>query len=385
MKFRTEDIMPPPVLRLLREAAEYLGAPDFLNLGQGVPGHVPPKRALAMLEERMQHPSVHRYTPDQGLLELREELALFLRQNEGIDADPETELVITAGANQALTGAMLTLLEHGQNVVMPSPYYFNAVMSVHLCGGEVRTMPVDSEFQPSAEALRKSIDENTRAVLLISPNNPTGAVYRRDHINEILDACLEHELFLVFDESYARLVYDGAEHYSPRSRKDALDHVVSLGSLSKDFGMSGWRIGYIIGSSAFVDEFLKFQDSATICAPTAGQMLALEILKSSVDEIEYELKQQGLMRELAYLRVNEIDALQTVRTQGTFYLFPRVKGCKDSESLTSEILRTASMFVLPGSIFGEAGEGHIRMSIGPLTQEAVDESFDRLERFFEDY
>ncbi|TFF95241.1 pyridoxal phosphate-dependent aminotransferase, partial [Candidatus Thorarchaeota archaeon] len=309
MRFRTKEIVAPPLLRLLREAAEYTGRPDFLNLGQGIPGHVPPKRALAMLEERMQHPSLHRYTPDEGLLELREELALFLRQHHSIDADPETELVITAGANQAIAGAMLTLLEPDHNVVMPSPYYFNAVMSAKLCGAEVRLVPVDSNFQPSVEDIRESIDENTRAVFLVSPNNPTGAVYGREQIDAILDVCLEDDLMLIFDESYARLVYEGAEHYSPRSRKDSLDCVVDIGSLSKDFGMSGWRIGYVVGSPEFIAEYLKFQDTVTISAPTAGQMLALEILKSSVDEIDYELKQVGLMRELAYLRADEIDSL----------------------------------------------------------------------------
>ncbi|MHA2359784.1 MAG: pyridoxal phosphate-dependent aminotransferase [Candidatus Thorarchaeota archaeon] len=353
-----------------------------MNLGQGLPGHIPPENALAALRDRMSHPSTHIYTPDEGLMELREELALYLRQKSGIDVNPQNQIVITAGANNALAGAILTLLEPNENVIVPSPYYFNTVMAVKLAGGKIVEVPVDREFQPQMEDIEAAIDTNTKAICLISPNNPTGAVYSKKVLDQIVDLCIQHDIALISDETYSRMVYDGATHYSPRSRRDAEEHVLTLGSFSKDFGMSGWRVGYMIGPPTFTREFLKVQDSVSICAPTAGQLLALEILKEGLDEVDKELGRLKLLRELAYLRMREIDAFESVHTKGTFYLFPCVKGCSDSRKLVMDILQSTGTLLLPGAIFGDSGEGHVRISIGPLTPEAVDEAFNRLSGFF---
>lgn len=374
--------MPPPIVKLIEAAQRHVDSPDFLNLGQGLPGHIPPTEALNALGRRLLHPSTHRYTPDQGQLELREELALYLRQNWNMQIDPHREVVITAGANQAFTGTLFTVMAHGKNVVMPSPYYFNSVMGARLAGGHVKEVPVDYEFQPRPDEIEKAVDDNTCAIYLVSPNNPTGAVYERATVDAIVDLCIDRNLLLISDETYARLVYDGASHYSPRSRADATDRVVTLGSFSKTFGMSGWRVGFVVGFPAFIEEFLKVHDTLTICAPTPGQILALEILKHGMNEVESEIERLGHLRDLAYLRLAEIEQLEVKRTAGTFYLFPEVKNCSDTRSLVFDILQVEKMLVLPGSVFGDAGEGHIRISIGPLTPEAVDEAFDRLSSYF---
>ncbi|MFW9925299.1 MAG: pyridoxal phosphate-dependent aminotransferase [Candidatus Thorarchaeota archaeon] len=382
MKYRTEDIQPPPIVKLTEAAKKYISSPDFLNLGQGLPGHIPPESALSALRDRMSHPSTHLYTPDEGLLELREELALYLRKESGIDINPQNELVITAGANNAFACAILTLIEPDESVIIPSPYYFNSVMAVNLAGGRAVEVPVDSNFQPQIEKIETAIDKTTRAICLISPNNPTGAVYDKKVMDQIIDLCIQHDITLVSDETYSRMVFDGAEHYSPRSRRDAEDHVLTLGSFSKDFGMSGWRVGFVVGPSDFTKEFLKVQDTISICAPTAGQLLALEVLKEGLDAVDKELERLNLLRDLAYLRMGEIDAFEPIYTKGTFYLFPRVKDCSDSRKLVMDILQSTGTLLLPGAIFGSSGEGFVRISIGPLTPEAVDEAFDRLYKFF---
>lgn len=382
MKYRTNDIMPPPIVKLTEAAKRFIKSPGFLNLGQGLPGHIPPEDALLTLKDRLSHPATHVYTPDEGLVELREELSLYLRQKSRIDVDPQDEIIITAGANNAFLGAILTLVGPNQNVIMPSPYYFNSVMSVNLLGADVKEVPVSSSFQPQVDDIEAAIDKNTRAIFLITPNNPTGAVYEKKTIDAIVNLCIQHDIMLISDETYSRMVFDDATHYSPRSRRDAQNHVVVLGSFSKDLGMSGWRVGFIVGPAEFIKEFLKVQDSVTICAPTAGQMLALEVLKKGLDTVEQEIQRLSRLRDLAYLRMREIDSLQEIYTKGTFYLFPRVKGCTDSRKLVMEILQSTGTLILPGSIFGAAGEGHVRVSIGPLTAEAVDEAFDRLARFF---
>jgi len=385
MKFRTETIMPPPIVKLTEAAQRYVGSPNFLNLGQGLPGHLPPTEALVSLSDRIMHPSTHVYTPDQGHLELREELALHLHQNWKIRADPLKEVAITAGANQGFAGTIFTILNPGDKVVMPSPFYFNSVMAVRLAGGQVAEVPVDENFQPIYDQIEAAVDSDTKAVYLVSPNNPTGAVYKQETVDAIVDLCIDKDLLLISDETYSRLVFDDATHYSPRSRDDASDRVIVLGSFSKEFGMSGWRVGYVVGPSNFLEEFMKVQDTVTICAPTPGQILALEILKHNLDKIEAEFERLSLLRDLAYLRIREIDALDVVRTPGTFYMFPKVKGCTDSRELVLSILQSAETLVLPGSIFGPAGEGHIRLSIGPLTPEAVDEAFDRLVSYFRNH
>lgn len=383
MRFRTEDIMPPPIVKLAEAAKRFISSPDFLDLGQGLPGHIPPEDAIASLRERLSHPSTHLYTSDQGLLELREELSLYLRQNNGIDVNPQDELVITAGANNAFAGTIMTLLEHNENIIVPTPYYFNSAMAIKLAGGNVVEVPTGPGFQPIPADIEKAIDEKTRGVFLVSPNNPTGAVYEKDTVNQIVDICIQHDIVLISDETYSRMVFDGASHYSPRQRRDAAEHIITLGSFSKDFGMSGWRVGFVVGPKEFTDEFLKVQDTVSICAPTAGQLLALDILKNGLDSIEQEIERLNLLRGLAYLRIREIDQLEVPRTSGTFYIFPKVKGCKDSRALVMDILQSTGTLVLPGVIFGAAGEGHIRISIGPLTPEAVDEAFDRLAKYFD--
>jgi aminotransferase len=385
MRFRTDKIMPPPILKLIEAAQRYIASPDFLNLGQGLPGHIPPTETLKSFGETLLHPATHRYTSDQGHLELREELAIYLRQNWSIQADPEKELSITAGANAAFTGTIFTILSSGNKVIMPSPYYFNSVMAVRLAGGEITEVPASTDYQLNYEAIESAVDKETCAIFIASPNNPTGAVYSQEDIDALVDLCIDKDIFLISDETYGRLVFEGATHYSPRSRSDARDHVLSLGSFSKDFGMSGWRVGYVIGSDEFMQEFLKVQDTVTICAPTPGQMLALEILKHGLDDIQEEIDKLSLLRNLAYLRMDEIQALDTTRTAGTFYLFPRVIGCTDSRKLVLDILRESKLLVLPGRVFGEAGESHLRISIGPLTPEAVDEAFDRLTAYFRNH
>ena len=382
MKYRTDDIMLPPIAKFAEAAKRFIKSPGFLDLGQGLPGHIPPEEALLTLKERISHPATHVYTPDEGLLELREELSLYLRQTSRIDANPQNEIVITAGANNAFAGAILTLVNPGENVIMPSPYYFNSIMAVKIAGAEVREVPVGNSLQPHIEDIEKTIDAKTKAIFIISPNNPTGAVYGQSLVDSLVDLCIQHDIMLISDETYSRMVFDDASHYSPRSRRDAENHVVTLGSFSKDLGMSGWRVGYAIGPAEFITEFLKVQDTITICAPTAGQILALEVLKKGLDAVEIELQRLGHLRELAYLRLREIDTFEEFYTKGTFYLFPRVKGCTDSKKLVLDILQSTGTLILPGSIFGSAGEGRVRLSFGHLTPEAVDEAFDRLSGFF---
>ncbi len=385
MKFRTHDVMPPPIVELMKAAEGYFNSPEFLNLGQGLTGYIPPKESLRVLSEQIWNPSLHRYTPDQGLLELREELALYMRRVHGIDANPQDEIVITAGANQAFAGAIMTILEVGENVIVPDPYYFNSVMAIQLAGGRPKPVPVDVNFQIDVDAIARAVDDRTKAILLVSPNNPTGAVYKKRLVDSVVDLCLEHDIMLISDETYARIIFDGGNHYSPRSRRDADENVITLGSFSKDLGMAGWRVGFIVASSSVIKEYMKIQDTLAICAPTAGQMLALEVLRNGTDYVDFEMERLAHLRDLAYVRLRDIDRLEVTRTAGTFYLFPRVSGCTDSQSLVLDILRETSTLLLPGRIFGVAGEGHIRISIGPLTPEAVDEAFDRLETYFEEH
>ncbi|MFW9978399.1 MAG: pyridoxal phosphate-dependent aminotransferase [Candidatus Thorarchaeota archaeon] len=385
MKYRTSDIRPPPIVKLAEAAKRFMGSSNFIDMGQGLPGHVPPKSVMNALAEKISHPLTHRYTSDQGHLELREELALYLRQYSGIAIDPQNEMTITAGGNQAFAGTIFTLIESGDNVVMPSPYYFNSVMAIKLAGGSVTEVPVGNQYIPDPTDIEAAISDRTKAILLVSPNNPTGAVYSSSTVDRIVDICLERDIILISDEAYSRLVFCDAEHYSPKKRRDARENIITVGSFSKDFGISGWRVGYVLGNSEFMDEFLKVQDTISICAPTASQMIALEALKSDMNWVEEELRRLSLLREFAYLRAREIDALDVTETKGTFYLFPKVTGCMDSRELVLDILQSTETLVLPGSVFGESGEGHIRISIGPLTADAVDEAFNRLAGFFETY
>jgi len=357
---------------------------DVINLGQGASGFPPVATAMEAARQALEEPSTHVYSADAGLLPLRQVLSEWLSEIHGLAADPETEIVITAGGNQAFALALLTLLEPGDKVLLPSPFYFNHEMSIRIVGA----VPVEvslresTGFQLTLADLEPHLKTQPRAVVVVSPNNPTGAVYDLEELERITRALAARGIAIIFDETYQAFLYDGAQHLSPGSIPEARSHVITVGSFSKTFSLAGWRVGYLLAEPDFVQQAIKVQDSMLVCAPVISQRAALGALKTPREELARRRVILSERRQLVAQSVAEIPGLHWHPTGGAYYAFVRVEGCTDAAALAWDLLERADLAVVPGSIFGRNGEGFLRLSYGSVEEPQLKEACARLVRYF---
>lgn len=358
---------------------------DVINLGQGVPGFPPVATAMEAARQALAEPSTHVYSADAGFLPLRQALSEWLAEHNGLASDPETEMVITAGANQAFILALLTLLEPGDKVLLPSPFYFNHEMSIRIVGAVPIEVHLREEtgFQLTLDDLEPYFKMQPRALVVVSPNSPTGAVYDPEKLERITRALAARGVSIIFDETYQSFLYDGAQHLSPGSIPEARSHVITVGSFSKTFSLAGWRVGYLIAEPDFVQQAIKVQDSMLVCAPVISQRAALGALKTPLEELNRRRAVLSERRQLVAQSLAEIPRLHWHPTSGAYYAFVRVEGCTDSAALAWDLLERAHMAVVPGSIFGRNGEGFLRLSYGSVERSVLDEACGRLARYFE--
>ncbi|MDH4207575.1 MAG: aminotransferase class I/II-fold pyridoxal phosphate-dependent enzyme [Anaerolineae bacterium] len=355
-----------------------------INLGQGVSGFPPVKAALEAAQKALAEPTTHVYSGDAGLLPLRDALSAWLAQHNGVEVDPEQEVIITAGANQGFILALLTLLEPGDKVLLPSPFYFNHEMSIRIVGAVPIEVPLREEtgFQLTLDGLEPYLEPQPRALVFVSPNNPTGAVYHPQELQRIARELAARGIAIILDETYQAFVYDGARHFNPGSIPEARSQVISVGSFSKTFSLAGWRVGYLIAEPHFVKQAIKVQDSMLVCAPVISQRAALGALLTPPEELARRRNILAKRRQLLARGLAEIPRLRWHPTSGAYYAFMRVEGCTDSVALAWDLLERAHLAVVPGSIFGRNGEGYLRLSYGSVEQSALEEACGRLDRYF---
>jgi len=368
-----------------RVAALRTEGADVINLGQGVSGFPPVATALEAAQQALAEPSTHVYTADEGLLPLRQSLSEWLTDHDGLAADPDTELMITAGANQAFILALLTLLEPGDKVLLPSPFYFDHEMSLRIVGAVPIRVPLREEtgFQLTLDDLEPHLEKQPRALVLVSPNNPTGAVYDPEELARLTRVMASRGVVTIFDETYQAFLYDGARHLSPASIPEARGQVITIGSFSKTFSLAGWRVGYLMAEPDFVEQAIKVQDSMLVCAPVISQRAALGALQTPQGELARRLGVFSERRQMMIQRLAEIPRLSWHPTGGAYYAFVRVKDCLDSIALAWDLLEQAHVAVVPGSVFGRNGEGFLRLSYGSVETSDLDEAVYRLAEYFE--
>ena len=361
---------------------------DVISLGQSVPFFGPPPEMLEAVKEALDTfgTRLHTYGPDAGIPELRRALATKLLDFNGVSFDPDTQLLVTPGSNQAFMVAMMTILEHGDEVAIASPHYFNHHMAIELCGGTVKDIPLNEAdgFQMRMEDVEAALTERTKAVVIISPNNPTGTVYRAEEIAEIARELSEREIYLVSDDAYEVFCYDGARHTSVAGLSDSVDYIVTLGSLSKTFGMTGWRIGYMAASAELCRQALKVQDAMAICAPIIAQVAAIAALSRMP---EYPLSMIGeldVRRRMLEDALDRIPALHWEKTDGALFAMVRADAATPGDrELAWALLDRAQTLTVPGSAFGRQWEGFLRISYGCSPRDRYEEALSRLVGYFE--
>ncbi len=376
----------PAMIDVIKSYTAGLGRAGLpvIDLGQAVPNFPPSPAALEAARQALAEPDTHTYSADAGLLPLRQALCAVLAGENDVAADPEREVLITAGANQAFLTALLTLLEPGDRVLLPGPCFFNHEMAVRIAGGVPVEVPLaaDTGFQLRLEDVAPYL-EGARALVLCSPNNPSGAVYEPAELARLARELAARGIALLTDETYQHYVYGGARHFSPASLPEAREHTITVGSFSKSYSLTGWRVGYLVAPAAFVEQALKVQDTMVICAAVIAQKAALGALGEPASFLAARRAALDRRRRILAARLAEIPALHWQPTQGAYFAFVRVAGCRDSLRLALQLLEQAHVVTIPGSLFGRSGEGYLRLSYGSVEEEELEEACGRLARLFD--
>ncbi|MBI2189617.1 MAG: pyridoxal phosphate-dependent aminotransferase [Acidobacteria bacterium] len=380
---RIRSLELPPFDPLNLRAAELRAAGhSVISLGQAVPFFEPPAAARAAAREALDRPEVHRYVTDPGLPSLRTILAerLGATMRTALTRD---DLIITAGGNHAFTLALTTLVDAGDEVVLPAPYFTNHRMAVVAAGAAAIEAPVADRttFAVRWSDVEPHLTPRTKAVVLCNPSNPTGAPVEAADGRLMVERLADRGVFVISDETYMQFVYEGA-HWSAASVGGWRRNVVVVGTFSKAFGMMGWRVGYLLADADICQQAVKVQDAMIICAPAISQIAAEAAVR---DCWSYPLSfhdELRARRDVLADGLARIPALHWTPTRGGLFAFVAVDGCDDSAALSRALLERAHVVTIPGISFGSSGEGYLRLSYGYADAAELAEAAGRLRAFF---
>lgn len=347
-----------------------VGEPDFVT-----PWHI--REAATYSLER----GYTMYTSNYGMLELRQELAKYLEHHYGVSYQPEREILVTVGVSEGLDLAARAILNPGDEVIIPDPWYVSYPPCVILAGGTPVFVPINKQnnFVLKAEDVEPLINKQTKAILIGYPANPTGAVMSREELAKIAKLVQKYNLLVISDEIYARLVY-GVEHTCFASLPGVKEQTILLGGFSKAFAMTGWRIGYIAANEQLIEAMLKIHQYTMLCAPTMSQMAAIEALRSGEDDVAKMVKEYDRRRRFIVKKLNVI-GLPCFEPKGAFYAFPSIEATgMSSEEFAERLLLEERVAVVPGSVFGQSGEGFVRCCYATSLAN-IEEALKRMERF----
>lgn len=371
---RVDSPIIPTIAALVRETA------GTISLGQGVVNYGPPAQAFEAITAMNSDPFNHKYQAVTGyaplVSALREKLA-----SENNLRDASQQIMVTAGSNMAFLNAVLAVGDAGDEFILPLPFYFNQEMAIRMAGCVPVAAPTLPNFQLDLNAIEAAITPRTRAIITVSPNNPTGAVYDRKDLIAVNQLCKARGLYHFSDEAYEYFVYDGAEHFSPGSLGGAGEHTLSFYSFSKNFGMASWRVGYVVYPQHLFDAMNKVQDTNLICAPMVSQVVALAALKIGRASLVPHLRSLAQVRQQVYRSLQPIAHLaQFPQTQGAFYVLIKLPGVTDALAFNQQMTRKHKVATIPGFAFGltdTANGNYQRLSFGALDPLSVEQGVQR--------
>ena len=359
--------------------------PGTISLGQGVVNYGPPPAALDQIARFLAEPSNHKYQPVAGIPALVDALEQKLAAENGVrvGAAHGNRTMVTAGGNQAFLNAVLAIADPGDEFILPTPYYFNHEMAVTMANGRPVLVSTDAHHQLDVAALRAAITPRTRAILTVSPNNPTGAVYPAATLRAVNALCAEHGIYHVHDEAYEYFTYDGAAHFSPASIPGAAAHTISLYSLSKSYGFASWRIGWMVYPAPLEAAMRKIQDTVVICPPVISQYAALGALSAGAPYVHEKLRALAAVRATVQSALAPLVAdglCEIPPADGAFYFFLRVRSDLAPLALVERLVREHRVAVIPGSAFGLTHGCALRVAYGALAAGTAAEGLGRLVR-----
>ena len=372
---RVQSIEPSPIRKII-DLSE--SRPDIVGLHAGEPDFTTPNHIVEAGVRCLRDGHTH-YTHGAGILQLREAIANKLRQENGIVANPKTEITVTAGGFAAIFAITQATLDPGDEALIIQPSWPSYSGFVRLAGGV--PVPVSlrgPDFEPSRRMLERHTTEKTRMIVINSPNNPTGSVYSKDCVSSLAEFAQEHGILVVSDEVYEKMVFDGNEHFSAASRPEFRDTVVTVNSFSKTYAMTGWRVGYVVANESITASIRKIHGYMISCAPSDAQRAALGALSGPQDCVNEMVEEYAARRERIVKGLNEIEGFRCVPPKGTFYAFPDISGLNTpSAEIANGLLEEAKVSSIPGSAFGTAGEGYLRFSFA-TSQRNIEEGIARV-------
>lgn len=325
------------------------------------------------------------YTENAGLLELREEIAKKLRRDNNVDANV-SQIMVTVGAIEGLAAAVMALVDPGDEVIVPSPTYSTHVRQVIIASGNPVFVPTIEEegFILDIPGVKDAITPKTKAIMLCTPNNPTGTVLAERQLRQLAEIALENNLMVVTDEAYEYFVYDGREHFSMASIPEMRRNVISCYTFTKTYAMTGWRIGYLHADEEVIPQIGKAHIPLAICAPVVSQYAALAALKSSQECVDRFRSHYLSARNVMCERLDRLDSFFAYeKPHGSYLMFPRIllEEGKDSTAFCKRLLKEGGVSTTPGIAFGPTGQGHLRLSFC-VPEEEIHKAFDRMETYF---
>ena len=354
--------------------------PGAISLAVGEPGFATPPHIVEAGCQAL-HDGFTKYSPNPGYLELREAIAEKLERVNGYRVDPGSEVFVTVGAMQALALTFMVGIDPGDEVLVTDPSYTNFDATITLAGGRAVFVPTDPErgYHPHVEDVAAAITPRTRAILVNSPANPTGAVYPRDLLHAIAELCVRYDLLLISDETYAALTYGDIRNVSPASFPGLKDRTISIYAVSKEYAMTGWRIGYLTGPAPMLEVMAPVQEAMASCVNSATQRAALAAIRGPQDCVETMRRAYQRRRDLVVERMSRVPGVRCPRPDGAFYAFPDVRAVtRDTQRLAERLLFDHKVVVSPGEAFGPRSAGFLRLSYA-ASDDDLAEGLRRLE------
>lgn len=347
-----------------------IGRPDF-----DTPSHIKEKAKWA-LDKGLVH-----YTSNYGLPVFREAISRKLKSDNGLDYNPDNEIIVTIGANEAVSIAMMALLNPGDEVLVPSPCWTHYYQCARLSGAVPVPVPIKKEnnYLPVVEDIAQHLTPRSRMLVINSPNNPTGAVYDKVCLEQLADFVKKHDLLVLSDEIYEKLIYGGARHVSFAAISDMYQRTVTINGLSKIYAMTGWRLGYTAAPKELSDAMIRVHQYTSVCANTFAQYGGVEALNGPQDSVEKMVQEFDRRRIMVCARLKSIPGIHLVEPQGAFYVLPYIGELGISpEAFATYLLEKAKIAVVPGEAFGDFTEGTIRISYAN-SYENLEKAMDRME------
>jgi aminotransferase len=354
---------------------------DVISLGIGEPDFITPEPILNAGILSLERGETQ-YTSNSGVQELREALAVHLASRYNVSYDPDTEILVTVGVSEALYLALAAVIDPGDEVIVPTPSFVSYHPEVVFAGGTPVTLQArpEDDFQVRAADIESLISPKTKALLIGYPNNPTGAVMSRGRLQEIGDLAKKHDLLVISDENYDRQVYDH-EHVCFASLDDTRDRTITLSGFSKNYAMTGWRVGYAAAPEPILSAMRKIHQYTIMSAPTTSQMAALEAIRNGEEHVLQMVAEYDRRRRLIVHGLNEL-GLRTFEPKGAFYAFPNIEASgMDDETFAERLLEEERVAVVPGNAFGADGN-YVRCSYA-TAYEKIEEALERMRRFME--